>query len=159
MSEQQGQIRLVTGILRVAFLVNTAYAKAGREMKVTPQQGQLLSLLRPKPYGMGELNAKLGLAKSTTTGLVEILERDGLVKRQAGTPTGRSVQVDLTRTGRKVADRFYAAINQRIEEMLEPLDTSERESIRALIERVVDRDDLSMTFVDADEMSAATTRS
>jgi DNA-binding MarR family transcriptional regulator len=119
-------------------------------MRVTPQQGQLLSLLRPKPYGMGELNAKLGLAKSTTTGLVEILERDGLVKRQAGTPTGRSVQVDLTTTGRTVADRFYAAINQKIEDMLEPLNAGERETIRALIERVVDRDDLSMTFIETD---------
>jgi DNA-binding MarR family transcriptional regulator len=151
MGEEHGQIRLVTGLLRVAFLVNAAYAEAGRELKVTPQQGQLLSLLRPKPYGMGELNAKLGLAKSTTTGLVEILERDGLVKRQAGMPTGRSVQVDLTKAGRKIADQFYAAINQRIETMLAPLSAGERETVRALVERVVDRDDLSMTFIDAVE--------
>src|ERR1700712_4784060 len=99
MGEHDGKIRLVTGILRLAFLVNAAYAETGRELKVTPQQGQLLSLLRPKSCGMGELSAKLGLAKSTTTGLIEILERDGLVKRQAGMPTGRSVQVDLTDAG------------------------------------------------------------
>jgi DNA-binding MarR family transcriptional regulator len=157
MSEQHGKIRLVTGVLRVAFLVNAAYAETGRELKVTPQQGQLLSLLRPKPYGMGELNAKLGLAKSTTTGLVEILERDGLVRRQAGTPTGRSVRVDLTKLGRKVADEFFAAINQKIEGMLEPLGAGERETVRALVERVVDRDDLSMTFIDADEIASGQT--
>jgi len=153
MSEQHGQVRLVTGILRMAFLVNAAYAQAGRELKVTPQQGQLLSLLRPKPYGMGELNAKLGLAKSTTTGLVEILERDGLVKRQAGTPTGRSVQVDLTTAGRRTADAFYAVINESVQRMLEPLSASERETIRAILAPVVDRDDLSMTFIDGDEMT------
>jgi DNA-binding MarR family transcriptional regulator len=158
MSEQQGQIRLVTGILRVAFLVNVAYAETGRELKVTPQQGQLLSLLRSKPYGMGELNAKLGLAKSTTTGLVEILERDGLVQRQAGSPTGRSVRVDITKAGREVADEFYAAINHRIEGMLEPLGAAERETLRALVERVVDRDDLSMTFIDADDIASGQTR-
>jgi DNA-binding MarR family transcriptional regulator len=149
MTEQHGKIRLVTGILRVAFLVNAAYAEVGKELKVTPQQGQLLSLLRPKPYGMGELNAKLGLAKSTTTGLVEILERDGLVNRRAGMPTGRSVQVDLTETGREIADRFFIAINRRVEGMLKPLSTREREIVRALVERVVDRDDVSMTFIDA----------
>src|ERR1700712_3155402 len=121
MSEHNGKVRLVTGILRVAFLVNAAYAETGRELKVTPQQGQLLSLLRPKPYGMGELNAKLGLAKSTTTGLVEILERDGLVSRRAGVPTGRSVQVELTDAGRDIADRFFAAINRKVEAMLKPL--------------------------------------
>jgi DNA-binding MarR family transcriptional regulator len=145
-------MRLVTGILRVAFLVNTAYAETGKELNVTPQQGQLLSLLRPKPYGMGELNAKLGLAKSTTTGLVEILERDGLVKRQSGMPTGRSVQVDLTEVGRDTANRFFTAINRKVEEFLEPLGAGERETVRALIERVVDREDLSMTFVDVDEV-------
>jgi len=149
MTEQHGKIRLVTGILRVAFLVNAAYAEVGKELKVTPQQGQLLSLLRPKPYGMGELNAKLGLAKSTTTGLVEILERDGLVNRREGMPTGRSVQVDLTETGREIADRFFIAINRRVEGMLKPLSTREREIVRALVERVVDRDDVSMTFIDA----------
>jgi DNA-binding MarR family transcriptional regulator len=148
MGEQHGQIRLVTGLLRVAFLVNAAYAESGRELGVTPQQGQLLSLLRAKPYGMGELTAKLGLAKSTTTGLVEILERDRLVRRQVGVPTGRSVQVDLTETGRAIADRFYTAINQRVEAMLESLDAAERENVRVLIERVVDRDDVSMIFMD-----------
>jgi hypothetical protein len=30
--------------------------------------------------------------------------------------------------------------------MLEPLSAGERETVRALVERVVDRDDLSMTF-------------
>src|ERR1700709_2455614 len=147
MGEQHGQIRLVTGLLRVTFLVNGAYAEVGRELRVTPQQGQLLSLLRPKIYGMGELNAKLGLAKSTTTGLVEILERDGLVKRQTGMPNGRSVQVELTPAGRKIADRFYTVINQKIEKMLEPLNAVEQETVRALVERVVDRDDVSMMFV------------
>ena len=64
-------------------------------------------------------------------------------------PTGRSVQVDLTETGREIADRFFIAINRRVEGMLKPLSTREREIVRALVERVVDRDDVSMTFIDA----------
>jgi DNA-binding MarR family transcriptional regulator len=150
--EQGERIRLVTGLVRVAFLVNAAYAESGRRYGVTPQQGQLLCLLRPKPYGMGELRTKLGLAKSTTTGLVDLLERDGLVRRQPGTPTVRSVQVDLTEPGRQIADRFYAATRQAIELFLEPLNLAERDAMEGLLGRVVRRDDVSMIFMDVDEI-------
>jgi DNA-binding MarR family transcriptional regulator len=125
MGEQGERIRIVTAMVRMAFLVNAAYASSGRQYGLTSQQGQLLCLLRPKSYGMGELCTKLGLAKSTTTGLVDILERNGLVKRQIGTPTGRSVQVDLTDSGREIADGFYVATDEKIEALLEPLDGDE----------------------------------
>lgn len=152
MGDQDGRIGTVTALIRVAFLVNAAYAQSGREHGVTPQQGQVLSLLRARSYGMGELRDKLGLAKSTTTGLVEVLERDGLVQRQAGTPTPQSVQVDLTARGRGVADGFYAATRSRVESLLDPLDDAGRATIEAVLAQVVRRDDVSAIFpeVDAD---------
>jgi DNA-binding MarR family transcriptional regulator len=153
MTEPTGRIRLVTAIIRMAFLVNAAYAESGRRFGVTPQQGQLLCLLRPKPYGMGDLCSKLGLAKSTTTGLVDVLERDGLVARHIGVPTGRSVEVDLTDTGRAVADDFFTATSRAVEQLLAPLDAEERETARTLLAGVVDRDDVSMIFLDVDEES------
>jgi len=146
--EQNGRIRVETALIRVAFLVNGAYAESGREYGVTPQQGQLLCLLRPKPYGMGELRDRLGLAKSTTTGLVEVLERDGLVRRRPGTPTPQSVQVALTEHGRAVANGFYAATHHRVSALLDPLDEGGRETIEDLMSLVVRRDDVSMIFPD-----------
>ncbi|KYH43716.1 MarR family winged helix-turn-helix transcriptional regulator [Branchiibius sp. NY16-3462-2] len=149
MDSKGGRVHIVTALVRVAFLVNAAYAESGREYGVTPQQGQLLCLLRPKSYGMGELRTKLGLAKSTTTGLVEVLERDGLVQRQAGWPTPQSVQVSLTEAGRTLADRFYHATHDRVAELLEPLGPDRRDALEAIMEDVVRRDDVSMIFPDS----------
>jgi DNA-binding MarR family transcriptional regulator len=151
--EREEPLRLVTALVRMAFLINAAYSESGRRYGLTPQQGQLLCLLRPKPYGMGELRDKLGLAKSTTTGLVDVLERDGLVERRTGTPTSRSVEVDLTRRGRESADRFYDATSEKIESVLEPLDEEERATVAALVSRVVRRDDVSMVFMDVPSRS------
>jgi DNA-binding MarR family transcriptional regulator len=151
MAKKTSQIRLTTAVIRLAFLVNAAYSESGRQFGITPQQGQLLCLLRPKPYGMGELCSKLGLAKSTTTGLVDILERDGLVERHVGMPTGRSVQVELTRGGRELADGFYTETSRRIDETLQPLGADERKTVRSLLGRVVQRDDVSMIFMDVEE--------
>jgi DNA-binding MarR family transcriptional regulator len=148
MSDRSPRIRIVTALVRIAFLVNAANAESGREFGVTPQQGQLLCLLRPAPFVMGELRDKLGLAKSTTTGLVEVLERDGLVRRRSGTPTPQSVQVDLTEHGRDIADQFYAAAHGRVAALLEPLDAQDRQVLKGLLREVVRRDGVSMIFPD-----------
>ncbi|MBF4160242.1 MarR family winged helix-turn-helix transcriptional regulator [Nocardioides acrostichi] len=136
----------VTALIRIAFLVNAAYAESGREFGVTPQQGQVLSILRARAYAMGDLRAKLGLAKSTTTGIVEILERDGKVVRRSGVPTARSVQVSLTQDGRFLADRFYTATHRRVELLLEPLSRAEQATLRPLLAAMVDRDDVAVIF-------------
>ncbi len=143
----------MTALVRGAFLVNAAYAESGRRFGLTPQQGQVLCVLRSRSFGMGELTTSLGLAKSTTTGLVDVLERHGFVARQAG-DSSRSVRVSLTTSGRAVADRFYDATRQRIDAMLEPLDDAERATVATLVGRVTDSLDVSMIFMDVDDLEA-----
>ena len=89
--------------MRSAFLVNAVYAQSGREHGLTPQQGQLLCVLMLRPYGMSDLGATLGLAKSSLTGLVDRTERNGLVRREPDPRDTRAVQVALTRRGGRLA--------------------------------------------------------
>ena len=149
MSERGAQVGVVTALVRAAFLVNSAYAESGRRFGLTPQQGQLLCVLRSRPFGMGELTSSLGLAKSTTTGLIDVLERDGHVQRQVGA-SARSIQVSLTPSGRKRADDFYVATRARLDHMLEPLDDAERSTVAGLVGRVTDANDVSTIFMDVD---------
>jgi DNA-binding MarR family transcriptional regulator len=149
--ERGARVGVVTVLVRAAFLVNSAYAESGRRFGLTPQQGQLLCVLRSRSFGMGELTSSLGLAKSTTTGLVDVLERHGFVARQAG-DSSRSVRVSLTPPGREVADHFYDATRQRIDAMLEPLDDTDRSTVANLVGRVTDSLDVSMIFMDVDDL-------
>ncbi|HEY1176577.1 MAG TPA: MarR family transcriptional regulator, partial [Phytomonospora sp.] len=83
MARAEEKMSVVTAMVRATFLVNAAYAASGREYGLTPQQGQLLCVLMPQPYGMSELGGMLGLAKSSLTGLVDRTAKLGLVRREA----------------------------------------------------------------------------
>jgi DNA-binding MarR family transcriptional regulator len=137
MSRDGGSPGVITTLARVAFLVNGAYAEAGRATGVTPQQGQLLCMLRPGPWGFGALTAALGLAKSTTSGLVDGVEARGLVHRRPGEDP-RSVVVALTPAGSEVADRFYAAATTRVERDLAPVTPEALASVADLLAPVVE---------------------
>jgi DNA-binding MarR family transcriptional regulator len=146
--KHEGRIGLATALIRTAFLVNAAYTESSREHGVSPQQGQLLCVLRPQPYLMGELGTVLGLAKSTVSGLVNLLERDGLVRREPDPGDSRAVRVTLTPRGREVADEFYARTRARIERLPGSLTAAERATLAELLGRVTDDNHVSAIFMD-----------
>lgn len=131
---------------RVAFLVNGAYAEAGRAVGLSPQQGQFLCVLRPGPCGMGAVGSVMGLAKSTVTGMVNYAERHGLVRRETDPADSRAVSVALTPHGVEVADRFYAEGSRSIEQLAASLSAEERATLAALLGRVADDNEVSVIF-------------
>ncbi|GAA2617003.1 MarR family transcriptional regulator [Paractinoplanes durhamensis] len=141
---------LSTAMVRNAFLVNAAYSENSREYGFSPQQGQLLCILRSQPYGMGELGAVLGLAKSSVTGLVDRLERGGLVRREPDPADSRAVRVALTARGGKIADQFYTETRERILGLAAGLTDAERETLAALLARIADENNVSVIFMDLD---------
>jgi DNA-binding MarR family transcriptional regulator len=148
--QRDGQIGVVAALVRSAFLVNAVYAESGREHGLTPQQGQLLCVLMPQPYGMGELGAMLGLAKSSLTGLVDRTERNGLVRREPDPRDTRAVRVALTPHGSKLAAEFYDETCRRVEKLLAGVDATERDTIARLLGRVVLDNKVPVVFMELD---------
>lgn len=147
----EGQIGVVAALVRSAFLVNAVYAESGREFGLTPQQGQLLCVLMAQPFGMGELGAMLGLAKSSITGLVDRTERNGLVRRESDPKDTRAVRVALTAQGRKLAEEFYAETCRRVEKLPTGLTAAERDVLAGLLGRVVLDNEVPVVFMELDE--------
>ena len=148
--QRDGQIGVVAALVRSAFLVNAVYAESGREHGLTPQQGQLLCVLMPQPYGMGELGAMLGLAKSSLTGLVDRTERNGLVRREPDPPDTRAVRVALTPHGSRLAAEFYAETCRRVEKLLAGVDATERDTIARLLGHIVLDNKVPVVFMEQD---------
>jgi DNA-binding MarR family transcriptional regulator len=146
---------VVTALVRTSFLVNAVYAESGREHGITPQQGQLLCVLMAQPYGMGELSAMLGLAKSSLTGLVDRTERNGLVRREPDPQDTRAVQVALTPQGSKLAAEFYAETCRRIDRLPVGLGAAERDTLARLLGRIVQDNDVPVVFMELDEGASA----
>lgn len=140
---------VVTALVRSAFLVNAVYAESSREYGLTPQQGQLLCVLMAQPYGMGELGAMLGLAKSSLTGLVDRTAQRGLVQREADPEDARAVRVALTADGRDLVDEFYAETCRRVEELSAGLDDADRSTLADLLGRVVLENEVPVVFLES----------
>jgi DNA-binding MarR family transcriptional regulator len=153
--QDDGQIGIVAALVRSAFLVNAVYAESGREHGLTPQQGQLLCVLMARPYGMTELGATLGLAKSSLTGLVDRTERNGLVKREADPQDTRAVRVALTPRGSRLAEEFYAETSRRVARLPAGLGAAERGALAALLGRVVLDNKVPVVFLELDERDRA----
>jgi DNA-binding MarR family transcriptional regulator len=148
MGKPEAQIGVVTGLVRAAFLVNGVYAESAKEYGLTSQQGQLLCVLMARSYGMGELGAVLGLAKSSLTGLVDRTERNGLVRREQDVTDTRAVKVELTEKGRELAEEFYVETCRRVEELPVGLSAAEREALGGLLSRVVEDNNVPAVFMD-----------
>jgi DNA-binding MarR family transcriptional regulator len=145
-----GHLGVVAALVRSTFLVNAVYTESAREYGITQQQGQLLCVLMAQPYGMGELGAVLGLAKSSLTGLVDRTERTGLVQRRPDAQDSRAVTVSLTRPGAKVADEFYTETCRRVEELTAGLAAAERDALATLLGRVVTDNKVPTVFLEPD---------
>lgn len=146
---------VVTALVRSSFLVNAVYAQASREYGLPPQQGQLLCVLMPQPYGMSELGAMLGLAKSSLTGLVDRTAQRGLVRREPDPRDARAVRVALTEEGRRLVDEFYEATCRAVEVLPSGLDEADRDRLAELLGRVVRDNQVPAVFMEADEGAAA----
>ncbi|MGW0484583.1 MarR family winged helix-turn-helix transcriptional regulator [Nonomuraea sp. NPDC003214] len=147
-----GEIGAVAALVRSTFLVNAVYVESAREYGITQQQGQLLCVLMAQPYGMTELGGVLGLAKSSLTGLVDRTERNGLVERRPDPDDSRAVRVALTRRGARLADEFYAETCRRVEELTAGFTAAERDTLAALLGRVVTDNQVPTVFLEPDQV-------
>jgi DNA-binding MarR family transcriptional regulator len=142
------RLGVVPALVRSTFLVNAVYAESAREHGLTAQQGQLLCVLMGHPYGMGELGAILGLAKSSLTGLVDRSERNGLVRREPDPEDARGVRVSLSTRGEQLAATFYTETCRRIDELPKGFDDGERAALDELLSRIVLANDVPAVFGD-----------
>lgn len=149
--QDDGPIGVVTALVRSAFLVDAVYAESARDHGLTPQQGQLLCVLMAQPYGMGELGAILGLAKSSLTGLVDRSERNGLVRRLPDPHDSRAVRVALTDRGAGLAREFYAETCRRVERLTDGFSAEERDALAALLGRVVTENKVPAVFLEPNQ--------
>ncbi|HSC48643.1 MAG TPA: SMC-Scp complex subunit ScpB [Gaiellaceae bacterium] len=77
------------------------------------------------PLTLGELAAAEGVRSATMSGIVNGLERDGLVRRRPHGRDRRSVSIEPTPKGRRLLDRARASRIERIASRLDDLSAEE----------------------------------
>jgi MarR family transcriptional regulator, organic hydroperoxide resistance regulator len=101
--------------------INTLFSGAG--LRVTLPQATVLFLLTEKDCRMmSELGRVIGVDNSAMTGLVDRLEKAGLVRREAKREDRRALLIRITPEGRSEAARaakIIGGVNEKIQEGFE----------------------------------------
>lgn len=123
---------------RLAYAFN-ALVKLSREVlkehDVTgPQYGVLRILQREGPSTMTELSQQLLVTAGNVTGLVDRLQRDGLVEREHAESDRRVVRTRLTDRGRRLVEQAAATHHRFLTELLESWSVEDKERLRELLE-------------------------
>ncbi|WP_336207112.1 MarR family winged helix-turn-helix transcriptional regulator [Nonomuraea sp. LPB2021202275-12-8] len=130
-------LEFASALVRMSHLVQRVFADVSREHDTTPQQAQLLCLLIGGPVGMTELSRLVNLEKSSLTGLVDRVERRGLVARVRDSSDRRTCRVALTPQGERLAVDLHDEISGRLDTLAEALPDGDGERLAAIITRLL----------------------
>ncbi len=83
-----------------------------------------------------ELAERAGVTRATISGLLDGLQREGLLQRRHDADDGRRLQVVLTPRGRRLAEELFNQHTQWIGGLFNSLDTSEQAQLSKLLAKV-----------------------
>ena len=111
--------------------------------KITiPQLICLWEIYKKGPIPLGELTKNVFLNKSTVTGIVDRLERRGLVRRTRISNDRRQIHVEITDEGRNFLDSAPTPLQDKFSTRFKALDEDDRKQIMQAIDRIVELMDL-----------------
>ena len=96
----------------------------------------LLNRSHNQPSTPAELAEAAGVTRGTMTGLVDTLEKDGLVTRKSDAQDRRAVLVQLTPAGRKLMGRMLPGYFAAVAEIMQPLNETERKQLVRLLQKI-----------------------
>ena len=85
------------------------------------------------PAGLAE---KTGVTRATISGLLDGLEKDGLVERRPDPADRRLIRVHLTAAGHDFLDKIRPGYCRWLSSIVEPLDEEERQQLVMLLEKI-----------------------
>jgi len=151
MSEQENELRsadsdlgdeldtmLVTGLLRTYSRINPFINKELQDQNLTGAQLNALLVLRAagaEGLVMGEIGRRLVVTKANVTGLIDRLERQGLVIR-APHQDRRSFLVRLTEQGAALVERAAPRHARRLADLTGSLSREEKETLIRLLSKL-----------------------
>lgn len=90
-----------------------------------------------RPLSPAELADRTGVTRATITGLVDTLERDGLVKREPDAADRRMMAVSLTAKGEELSHSLLPGYFQQMTAFMHPLSAAERRTLVQLLTKLV----------------------
>jgi DNA-binding MarR family transcriptional regulator len=117
--------------------VRTRFQRVIAELDLSPPQAYALRLLEPeRPLPMRDLADGLACDASNVTGIVDRLERRGLVERQASTSDRRVKTLVVTAEGVALRERLLRRLHQ-VPDAVAELSPEERRLLCGVLRRIL----------------------
>ncbi len=129
--------RLLRTTLSMKRAIGALFAEAG----LTGAQFHTLVRIPDEGIPLTRLAARSWADPGNASGVVDRLERDGLVERRAAPHDRRVVLVHATPAGRSVVSRLWPEYVSGIHRIMEPLNAEEQAHLNELLERLAGRED------------------
>ena len=126
-------------LLRTGDAVSAAEHAYLAKHDISPGRFMVLMLLnrsaahQSKPADLAD---EAGVTRATMTGLVDTLEKDGLVTRKNDPADRRAILVQLTAAGRKLLGAMVPGYFAAVTKMMQPLNKAERIQLVALLQKI-----------------------
>jgi DNA-binding MarR family transcriptional regulator len=139
--QQRGDIdRIVETIVYLYAESRRVTKTQAREHGLTGPQISALKILEAMgDLSLTELSGKMSARNSTITGIVDRMERDGLVQRERSQSDRRVVLIRPTEKGREVAKAVPVSAMEIFATALRGLETEDRRELRRILTTLADR--------------------
>ncbi len=137
---RRGATEAFMNLVRTADVGMARISRLLRPFDLTPPSGLVISMLADSgPLSPSEIGERLIVTRATVTGLLDSLERRGLVRRVAHPTDRRSLLVEVTAEGRRTANRLRKVIHAAEARWLGGLSESERRQLVRILHKLQDR--------------------
>ena len=133
MAENDKLIYLISKAQRLVWNYLNNELKKENVVITPPQTTILFSIMKYGPQSMNALSKLLFIKNSTTTGLIDRLEKNGLVRRSPVGNDRRKWEIDITKKGIKEIIKAKTVVNAVNEEIKEGCTTQEIESMKKVL--------------------------
>lgn len=134
-----GAVEATLMLLRVAQEVMAGLSAQYERHHISQGRFMVLMILdryQDRSLPPSELAEKIGVARATITGLVDGLEKEGLVARNPHPDDRRALTINLTLKGREFLNTMLPGHYRRVAGLMEHLDEDERQQFIALLAKV-----------------------
>jgi DNA-binding MarR family transcriptional regulator len=132
-------IRVLKALRRIIRAVDIHSRKLNNDFHITaPQMICLYSLVKDGEMTQSELSKKVSMGMSTVNGVIDRLEKKGLVIRQRDTQDRRKVFLAVTESGKEITKSAPSLLQERFSGALRNLPELEQAAIALSLERVVE---------------------
>lgn len=130
MDEFNERIDVLKTLKFIMNMIHKSMEDEFRELNITGPQGMIIGILmRHRKMKISELSEKMGLTSSTVSGIVDRLEKQGMVKRERSSDDRRVVYVNIDEEFRKKSKEVFKKVEDKFRDMMNKATEEEHDEI------------------------------